>query len=114
MNKCFFTALIFLCLGFSAKSQSESDTTAEKIAFDTLKASELIALPIDSIITSFTISTISRGQLVEIKVQGNKLPKNAKQMILRLNPGTKVYYQQIRARSNGQIRRLPDKNYLIK
>lgn len=82
---------------------------------DTLPAAEIASLVLDPHVYSFHISFVQDGGMYDYDLTGNGVFGDAKDRILTLPSGTRVWFENIkRKEDDGNVRVAPPKIYVVK
>ncbi len=89
---------------------------AQRDVYNTIpiKAEDLANITVDSNYISFGVSIVIDGKFQEFKTDGNKITEEVKTVIRSSKPGTKIYFEQIKAKSTvGKELKLPVMSFKI-
>ena len=111
-----YILILFLSLvSFSAAySQKSQDMNSVPQIVDTISARQLALIDPDSNVVSYRIKISTKGDVIDKDVSGNKNPKEIKEIIKKLKPGSEVLYYETTGINNGILVKLPDRKYVIK
>lgn len=79
-----------------------------------IKAEDLANITFDSTYISFVVALSINGTFQEYKIEGNKLTEKVKIIIRAAQPGTKFFFEQIKAKNEeGKEMKLPGMSFKI-